>query len=123
LANNIYGISYPFRVEGAGLPAKAVGRDVIKSALITLLKTPKGSRVMRPTLGTNIHKLLFENVGPLLHPLIEREILTAIRDELPMVVVTGINMNDDNNKVTVNIFYQVQGVSEETGAVELSSGR
>lgn len=123
MANNIYGISYPFRVEGAGLPSKAVGLDVIKSALIVLLKTAKGSRVMRPTLGTNLNQLLFENVGPLLHPLIEREILTAIRDELPMVEVTDININDDDHKVTVNIFYIVQGVADSTGSVELSSGR
>lgn len=123
MANNVYGISYPFRVEGAGLPAKAIGRDVVKSALIMLLKTAKGVRVMRPTLGTNLQRLLFENVGPLLNPLIEREILTAVRDELPMVEITSININNDNHKVSVNIFYDIQGVADETGSVELSSGR
>lgn len=122
MARELRGISYPFRIEGAGAPASAVGVDAIKAALIGLLKTPRRSRVMRPELGNNLYSLVFENVGPLLHPLIEREILTTINNELPMVSVSQVDITDQERGVTVNVQYSVQGQEDETGDIMIPVG-
>src|SRR5580704_11681621 len=86
----IAGISFPFRNQGNGIPAPALGFDVIRSALVVLIRTKKRSRVMRPTIGMNLHRLIFENEGPILHSLIIREVLSQISTQLPMVQVTNV---------------------------------
>ena len=113
------GISYPFRIEGGGLPAVAKGTDVIKSALTVLMRTKKGSRGMRPTLGTNLQRLIFENQGPVMQSLVQREILLAISNFLPQVVVKAMDFVEDNHRIQVNIRYIVQGVLDQTGFVTI----
>lgn len=122
MANNVIsGISFPFRTEGNGLPAGAKGTDLIRSAFILLLRTPKGSRVMRPTLGTNIESMLFEDVGPLFEAMIQREILIATNDWLPEVGILNIDVRTEGNKVLVNVQYEIQGVLDETGDIPFQS--
>lgn len=113
MAKILAGISFPFRIENQGLPAQALGTDVIKSCLVTLLKTEKGSRVMRPTLGTNLKKLLFENSGPFLSSLIRREIITAVRNELPMVQISQIDIKELDHSVFVDIQYFIYGIPDQ----------
>jgi phage baseplate assembly protein W len=116
------GISFPFRKQNNGLPARDVGVDVIRSDLILLLRTRKRTRVMQPNIGTNLHLLIFEDQGPILQSLISREIVTSIAAQLPMVNVLNITfqVDNDNQKLTyVNVQYSVQGIVDETGYVEL----
>lgn len=119
MASVLAGISWPFRIEGSGLPAAAKGTDVIKSALILLMRTPKGSRVMRPTLGVGLQRLIFENQGPALQSMIQREILAGITNFLPQVVVRALDFSEDDHKIQVNVTYVVQGVTDETGYVTI----
>jgi phage baseplate assembly protein W len=114
------GISFPFRISKKGLPAEAKGTDVIRSALIVLLRTGKRKRVMRPTLGTSIRELLFETNGPIQQSLVRREILSLVSNFLPEVKITEITFKTDRNdehKLEVNIAYVIQGVQDETGFV------
>jgi phage baseplate assembly protein W len=113
------GISFPFRIEGGGLPAAAKGTDVVRAALIVLLRTPKASRVMRPTLGTDIQSLIFENQGPVLRSLIQREIFSAVNDFLPQVKIRALDFVEDEHKIQVNVQYVVQGVTDQTGFVTI----
>jgi phage baseplate assembly protein W len=118
--NNVYplaGIAFPFKVQGAGLPGAAFGMDVIKYALIVLLRTTKGQRVFNPTLGTSLQSLIFSVQGPALQSLITREILNAIANFLPQVVVTNLTYIETDDKIQVNVFYNIQGVQGQTGNV------
>ena len=118
-AKILSGISYPFRIEDNGLPAPAKGVDAIRASLVVLLKTPKRSRVMRPNLGTDLSRLIFENQGPFLLSLVRREILTAVLNYLPQVNIEKIDFMEDNKKLQVNVFYTIQGVKDETGFVNV----
>ena len=119
MAFTLSGISWPFRIEGGGLPAAAKGTEVVRSALILLIRTPKGARVMRPTLGTSLQRLIFENQGPFLQSLIRRELLTSIANFLPQVTVNALEFVEDDHKLQVNIRYTVQGVQDQTGLVTI----
>jgi phage baseplate assembly protein W len=119
VASILAGISFPFRIEGNGLPASAKGTDVIRSALTVLLRTAKGSRVMRPTLGMSLQKLIFETQGPPLQSMIRREILAGIANFLPQVVVRSLNFLENNSEIQVNVTYTVQGVTDQTGYVTI----
>lgn len=119
MPKQLLGISWPFRIEQNGLPAPAKGVDTIRSALILLLKTRKGSRVFRPTLGTELHKLVFENQGPLLHSLVKREIFAAVSDWLPQVQIIDIVVSESEKVVRVNVTYSAQGIVDETGLIDI----
>jgi len=119
MSSILAGISFPFRIEGVGLPAPAFGTNVIKSALIVLLRTSKGSRVMRPNVGNNLQKLIFENQGPVMRSLIQREILVSINSFLPQVTVRGLDFIENEHAIQVNVKYTVQGVTDETGPVTI----
>lgn len=120
MSHILAGISWPFRIENNGLPAPAKGIEVVRSALIFLLKTPKRSRVMRPTLGVDLQKLLFESQGPFLSALVIGEIQTAIANVLPQVRVIEITTKEAETSILVNIRYSVQNVRDETGFVAIS---
>ena len=121
MANNVLaGISWPFRIEDNGLPAPAYGTEVVRSALIMLLKTPQRSRVMRPTLGINLQQLLFENQGPVLSALIRQQIQTAVADFLPQVNILQITTQETGSTIGINIQYLIQNIRDETGFVSIS---
>lgn len=115
------GISFPFRLLGTGLPAPAFGTEVIRSALIVLLRTARGSRVMRPDLGNDLQHMIFEIQGPALQALMTREILNTIADNLPQVVVTNFNFTETEHEIQVNVSYNVQGVQDQTGFVTVAT--
>lgn len=119
----ISGISFPFRNFGNGVPARAYGIDVIRSAFVTLLRTKQRSRVMRPEVGMNLNKYIFEDVGSVTQSLITREILFQTSVQLPQIQITDIKYttNPQNQKViAVNVRYVVQNIQSETGAVPLT---
>lgn len=120
MSHILAGISWPFRIEDNGLPAPAKGTEVVRSALILLLRTPTRSRVMRPALGTNLTQIIFENQGPALSALVRRQVATAIADFLPQVRIIDISTKEVGSTLAVNIQYSVQNVRDETGFITIS---
>jgi phage baseplate assembly protein W len=121
-ATVLAGIAFPFQTVGQGLPQAAFGINVINSALIVLINTKKRSRVMNPTVGTNLHKLIFEDLGPTTQSLMTRELASAIGSQLPMVQINAIQYQviPSNPKVVrVNVQYTVQGIANQTGFVTI----
>lgn len=104
-----------------GLPAAAKGVDVFRSALIVLLRSKQRSRVMRPTVGMNLHTLIFEDNGPVLQSLVTREIISQVGIQLPQIDILDIEYspptNGNDHKMTVNVKYMIQGIFYQTGTV------
>lgn len=120
MARIISGISWPFRIADSGLPAPAQGVEVIRSALIVLLRTPLRSRVMRPNLGTDLQRAIFENQGPFLTSVIEGQIVSAVANFLPQVRIIQVTSKEIGSTLAVNIEYSVQNVRDETGFISIS---
>jgi len=74
---------------------------------------------MRPNVGNNLQKLIFENQGPVMRSLIQREILVSINSFLPQVTVRGLDFIENEHAIQVNVKYTVQGVTDETGPVTI----
>lgn len=83
--------------------------DEAKSNVVNLLLTRKGERVMQPELGTNIYKILFENVGSSIGIILEQDIRDAIKTWLPYLVVTKVEVNtdrlDNENRIDISITF------------------
>ena len=104
MANGItYGINFPFResFNGKYLDLSDYTSEEIRSDLIHLLLTRKGSRFFLPTFGTRIYEFIFEPFdGPTFND-IDSDIRDAVTDFMPGLIVNQISItpatDDDVN--------------------------
>jgi len=110
---SIKGIAYPFSKGNDGIPSTADDATLIEESLRSIILTPVGQRVMRPTFGCNAMMYVFESNDILLQAKVRQETARAIRLHEPRVTVRGIVVTSDDNKVYVEVGYTVnrtQGV-------------
>ena len=74
-----------------------------KDNLKNLILTKKGERIMNPTFGCDIYKVLFEQMdGGLIENQIESTILNAVSNWLPYLNIDEIIFDYDNNDIDNN---------------------
>jgi phage baseplate assembly protein W len=74
-----------------------------KDNLKNLILTRKGERIMNPTFGCDIYKVLFEQMdGGLIESKIESTILDAVSNWLPYLNIDEIIFDYDNNDIDNN---------------------
>tara|TARA_Y100000592_G_C5463012_1_gene315021 strand:+ start:865 stop:1302 length:438 start_codon:yes stop_codon:yes gene_type:complete len=102
------GISLPLTTEG-NFGATYTTAKQAHSNLINLLMTIKGERPMQPNFGTDLHKLLFEPNTEELRPRLEHTIKDAVKNWLPYIRITSIDITSKINlyQVFVKITYIV----------------
>jgi phage baseplate assembly protein W len=95
MANGItYGINFPFRdsYQGNYLSLSQTSDEEIRSNLIHLILTRKGTRYYLPDFGTRLYEYLFEPLdGPTFSD-IESEIRETVSEYLPGITVTNISI-------------------------------
>ena len=118
-----YGINFPFRdsLYGNYLSLSATNDEEIRSSLIHLILTRKGSRYYLPDFGTRLYEFIFEPLdGPTFSD-IESEIRDSVEMYLPNITITNIEIKDasqglENKGTTVNDNdereYRVPGISQ-----------
>lgn len=111
-ARNLVGIDYPFRKEDGEFPRKALNAEAVKSDLLTLMRTPLRSRVMRANFGTIVDRLVFDPIDPLLTARLERSIRQAITLHEPRVTVRALEIETSGTAVTVTVRYEIQGFED-----------
>ena len=87
------GCQYPLVKTSRGLLAQTYGIDQIKADLLQLLLTNPGERVMLPTYGTPLRKLIFEPNDTLLEINTKQVISNAIATWEPRIVITDISVS------------------------------
>ena len=95
MANGItYGINFPFRDSFVGkyLDTSDTTSEEIRSNLIHLLLTRKGSRYFLPDFGTRLYEYIFEPLdGPTFSD-IESEIRDSVEKFMPQLQLTNISI-------------------------------
>jgi phage baseplate assembly protein W len=89
-----YGIYFPFQesVDGKYLFATQTTDDEIRSSLVHLLLTRKGTRYFLPDFGTRLYEYIFEPLdGPTFNE-IESEIRDSVSRYLPGIKITNIDI-------------------------------
>lgn len=89
-----YGITFPFRdsFDGRYLDLTDTADQEIRSDLIHLLLTRKGSRYFLPDFGSRIYEYIFEPLdGPTFNE-IESEIRESVQNYLPNLIVNNISI-------------------------------
>jgi phage baseplate assembly protein W len=106
--NRAIGVSIPFNAGGVFRSTYST-KDQIKSNLINLLLTLQGERIMNPEFGTNLPRLVFEQLDEQLYPIIQDEIFSSVSRFIPEITLLTINLtpDEDGNTLTIEIDYRL----------------
>jgi phage baseplate assembly protein W len=89
-----YGVTFPFRdsFDGKYLDLSDFEDEEIRSSLIHLLLTRKGSRYFLPDFGTRLYEFIFEPLdGPTFNQ-IEAEIRDSVNTYIPNLLINKISV-------------------------------
>jgi phage baseplate assembly protein W len=95
MANGVtYGITFPFKdsLNGKFLDLSDTTEEEIRSSLIHLLLTRKGSRYFMPNFGTRLYEFIFEPLDSPTFDQIETEIKEAVETYIPGLTITSVKI-------------------------------
>jgi uncharacterized protein len=108
------GLKFPFtfqRRSGGTQISTATSSDHahIHESIRQILGTRRGERFLRPEFGSNLQSLIFESNDRILYGLIRHEVMTALDEWEPRVIVTDVLVGprEDEHLVLVNISYRL----------------
>jgi phage baseplate assembly protein W len=111
-----YGINFPFRDSRRGdyLELTQLESQQIKSDLIHLLLTRKGSRYYLPEFGTRLYEFLFEPFDGLTFDAIQSDIRDAVQNFMPNLLLNQITITpaDPMEEVDTMLGENTVGTSE-----------
>ena len=111
-----YGINFPFRDSRRGdyLELTQLESQQVKSDLIHLLLTRKGSRYYLPEFGTRLYEFLFEPFDGLTFDAIQSDIRDAVQQFMPNLLLNQITITpaDPMEEVDTMIGENTVGTSE-----------
>ncbi len=92
MAKKFLGLQYPLTKTARGLLAQKRGIDQIKADMLQLLLTNPGERVMLPTFGTPLRRLIFEPNDIALEVEARQMIAQSLQMWEPRIVIQQINV-------------------------------
>ena len=109
MANGLtYGITFPFRdsFNGKFLDLTDYASEEVRTDLIHLLLTRKGSRYFLPDFGTRLYEYIFEPLDGPTFTDIEAEIRDSVEKYIPNLIINGITITstetEEGNDVVTN---------------------
>lgn len=111
------GWRHPVSIKN-GKIVSSVGEDSIKEAIIIILSTAKGERVMRPDFGCKINELVFAPNNNSTASLVNFYIKEALQKWEPRIEVLDVSAApDEDEKIIVNIEYLVKTTNTKSNLV------
>jgi len=114
------GWKFPVNVDPDGLFALSEYEQSIKEAIMIILETSKGERVMRPDFGCGIHDYVFEIVNASTLGQIEHSVTDALERWEPRIELVDVSVNTESvatGKLLVNIQYVVRKTNNQFNMV------
>lgn len=96
-----YGIEYPFMDSERGdyLRLTKTPEKEIRSNLIHLLLTRKGTRYFMPDFGTRLYEYIFNQNDVVTYNLIEEEIRDGVRKYIPNLEINKITISNPEDEI------------------------
>ena len=114
------GWTFPPKVDEHGMVALAVGEEDIAQAILIILRTPIGQRVMRPTFGSRLHELIFAVPHAQTFGLAEMYVRDALVMWEPRIDVVDVHAAcdpADHAVLLIKINYRVKATHAERSLV------
>lgn len=112
MANGVtYGINFPFRdsFNGKYLDLSDTVEEEIRTDLIHLLLTRKGTRYFLPDFGTRLLEYIFQPMDGTSFAEIESEIRESVKKYIPNLKLTSINVYDASTEESEQEIRVAQG--------------
>ena len=111
MANKIKGIAVPMVFDITGYPAASEDNRCLHDSIFTILNTTPGERVMRPTFGCWLRRIIHENLDVVSAVMAEVEIRRALRDWEPRITVTNVllEISDTDSSIIASIDWVASG--------------
>lgn len=95
-----YGIEFPFRdsIVGDYVRLTSTPEDEVRSNMVHLLLTKKGSRYFHPDFGTRLYEYIFDQNDSVTHSHIEDDIRNGIKKYIPNVNLNSITVTSMENE-------------------------
>jgi hypothetical protein len=109
------GIGWSFPVaETAGQTAMAQYEEDVRQAILIVLLTNPGERVMRPTFGAGLNEFLFEPINSTTMATIGQRVEDSLIDWEPRIDVISVSVTPDsknNATLSIDIQYRVRATN------------
>jgi len=109
MANRIKGISVPFRFTKRGYPESCVDEKCLHDSVFTILSTIPGERVMRPTFGSYLRLIVFENINRIAGLRARHEVNRALEIWEPRVSVQDVLFELEDTTIIVHVSWIANG--------------
>lgn len=118
-----YGIAFPFNLSTRGTYLKLTETpdEEIRTDLIHLLLTRKGSRYFLPDFGTRLYEFIFEPMDNPTFTDIEGDIRESCEKFLPQLKITNVSIKDASNIEETEVPTQEGNIVDKTYTIPKSS--
>jgi len=99
------GLKYPLSVKKARM-LTSVGEDSIKEAIMLILGTARGERVMRPDFGCRLNEMVFSSIDMGTATLIQTYVEEALLNWEPRIDVTDVTATVNSDKTVIEILIE-----------------
>jgi len=107
------GWSFPIRVDKQGEIALVSREDDIRQAILVILGTSPGERVMRPDFGAGLKALVFEPINTATKALVKHRVEEALLLWEPRIDSVEVTMADERSlgRLLLDIRYRVRATN------------
>jgi len=104
------GWSFPVQADSSGDITLAVYEDDIRQALLLILETNHGERVMRPDFGANLHAMVFEPMNTTTLALVRHRVEEALIVWEPRIdnIAVQVTADQPQGRLKIDIGYRVR---------------
>lgn len=114
------GWAFPLKIDSQGGIALSSDQNEIEQAIIIILSTEIGQRVMRPRFGSRLHELVFAPNNEHTAALARRYVEEALRMWEPRINKLNIDANPDpaeNSRLLIEISFNIKTTNDRRSLV------
>ena len=108
------GWAYPPRVDLSGKLSTAAFEEDIRQAIMIIIGTAPGERVMRPDFGAGLKALVFEPINTTSMALVKNRVEKALNDWEPRIDVEETKVTTDpaeRNILLIDVTYRIRATN------------
>ena len=125
MAQQYIGITLPITNGNTGMFAQSTSTfEQIKSNYKNLILTKKGERLMQPDFGTDLHRILFENITENTLDNARLTVVQATERWMPFLEIIKFELqnpvNENPHRININVTYRFRNNPTVTDSITVS---
>ena len=112
------GLAFPVGYSDGDIATAGYEEDV-REAILIILQTNPGERVMRPTFGAGLRDFVFEPVSPTTMAMVQKRVEDSLIDWEPRIDIVSVSVTttDSLNTLNIAVSYRVRATNTATNLV------